>query len=91
MPTEAERLATMEEAIRSLRDDVKKMSTEETRTRDRLHKLEGTTAALVQLHEARAADAERLTRKTQTLISACSLVLALLVVLAPLLLTRHGR
>jgi len=91
MPTEAERLATMEEAIRSLRDDVHTLSTETTRTRDRLHKLESTTAALVQLNEARAADAERISRKTQTLISACSLVLAILVVLAPLLLTRHGR
>lgn len=47
MPTEGERITALEVELREVRGDVRERVAEEGRTRDRLHKLEGTTGLLV--------------------------------------------
>ena len=47
MPTDGERLATLEAVLLELRGDVGDLKAESGRARDRLHKLEGSVAAFM--------------------------------------------
>ena len=51
-PTAGERLATVEEQVSGLREDVAAMTAELERMRKRLHTLEATTGGLVKLEQA---------------------------------------
>ena len=53
MATEGERLATVEAVLQELRADVGEMRAEESRTRGRLHDLEGLAGTLVSQEKAR--------------------------------------
>jgi hypothetical protein len=48
-PPDGERIATLEQVVRDVRDDLSERRAEEGRTRERLHALEKVTAGLVEL------------------------------------------
>jgi hypothetical protein len=63
VPTEGERLAALEQQIFDLRGDIADRKHEEERTRDRLHKIEGTLGMLVDVQkQARAQEARQYDR-----------------------------
>ena len=59
MPTEGERLAALEQQLIDLRGDIVDRKHEEERTRDRLHKIEGTMGMLVDVQKQARAQESR--------------------------------
>ena len=63
MPADGERLATLEEQVRGLREDLAEMRVEEERTRTRLHNLEGFAQAYLDAQRVHRRDEERQYRR----------------------------
>src|SRR5207249_854920 len=84
-PIEGERLAVIEQMIRDLREDIDAMKTEQVRTRDRLHKLEGTTAGLVQEARTRSVLQEESSRSVMVRLQVLTVVVAVAALGEPLL------
>ncbi len=90
MPSEGERIATVEEQVRGLRGDVQELTAEQARTRDRLHKLEGTTAGMVKEAAVRAQLAADAAAKTQRWIQVLAALVALAGIVGPFVYTGAG-
>ena len=83
MPTEGERLAALEQQIVDLRGDIIDRKHEEERTRERLHKVEGTMQRLVDIQtQARAQEATQY-RRLELRMQVMTLVIALAALLEP--------
>lgn len=90
MPTDGERIATVEEQVRGLRDDVQELTTEQGKTRERLHKLEATTAGMVKEASVRAQVAADAAQKTQRWIQALAALVALAGLIGPVIYAGIG-
>lgn len=90
MPSEGERIATVEEQVRGLRGDVQELTAEQARTRERLHKLEGTTAGMVKEAAVRAQVAADAAQKTQRWIQVLTAIVALAGIVGPFIYTGAG-
>lgn len=90
MPSEGERIATVEEQVRGLRGDVQELTAEQARTRERLHKLEGTTAGMVKEAAVRAQVAADAAQKTQRWIQVLTAIVALAGIIGPFIYTGAG-
>lgn len=88
---DGERIATLTEQVRGQREDLRQLADEVDRARRRLHKLEGTTAALVldqkKREQARHESQERLEARLQVvmiLVSVVGLLVTAAGIIAPL-------
>lgn len=90
MPSEGERIATVEEQVRGLRGDVQELTAEQARTRERLHKLEGTTKGMVTEAAVRAQVAAAAAQKTQRWIQVLTAIVALAGIVGPFIYTGAG-
>jgi hypothetical protein len=91
VPTDGERLATVEAVLTELRGDVSELKTETLRTRGRLHKMESMAAVFVQTQKENRAKEEAQYRRLATWIGIAGLLLTFAVLVSPLihfLLTR---
>jgi len=84
---EGERIAKVEEKIQGLREDVQALTTEQERTRQRLHSLEGTTAGLVKTASVRAEVAAESSRRVERNVKILSALVALAGIVGPLVYT----
>lgn len=84
-PPDGERLATMETKLDSVLEKLGDASTEQGRTRERLHRLENTTAALVQQNTARTAKEQRDRARNDSRLRELALVVGVVGILIPLL------
>jgi hypothetical protein len=75
--TELERLAIVEQMLRDVRDDIHNLEAEMKRTRDRVHKLEGSTAGLVQVQRERNAQQDHAAKRVQLRLQLLTAVIAL--------------
>ena len=90
MPTDGERLATLEAEMRELRNDVRERIVEEQRTRDRLHKLEGIAGTLVdEMKIARRQEKDQY-RRLEVRLQAFTAVVAVAGIVGPLIYAGVG-
>lgn len=85
MPTDRERITRLEERWRDLRQDVADLRQENARSRDRLHKLEGTQALLVDDKQRRDQAVKQGQRRLEVRISVLTVAVAVAALLEPLL------
>ena len=85
MPTDGERLATIEAVILEIRGDVSDLKVEAARTRDRLHNLEGIAGAFVSAQHENRRQEDRQYRRLGTRIGIAGVLLTAAVLLSPLL------
>ena len=85
MPTEGERITTLEVKLDNLRDDVHELSAESVRARSRLHDLEGLAATLVSQEKQRNRDTRQNQERTHRRLELLTIVLLLTSVLDPFL------
>ena len=78
------RLGRNEEAIRNLRDDVRERVDEERRTRERLHKLEGLVATLVDVQKQAKANVDQRQHRIELRLQILTVVIGLAAVLSPI-------
>jgi hypothetical protein len=78
---EGERIATLEEAVRGLREDVQSMSTQLDRSRTRLHNLEGFAQAYLDTQKVNRRQEDRQYRRMATAIQFGGLIMAAAMVL----------
>ena len=91
MPADGERLATLEEQVRGLREDLGEMRAEEVRTRTRLHNLEGFAQAYLDSQKVHRRDEERQYRRLANATALAGVALSLsLVALAIITLVIRG-
>jgi hypothetical protein len=82
---ERERLATLEEQIKGLREDVSAMTAESSRTRTRLHELESTQRGLVLQAEAEKAGVSYRQRRLEVRVQVLTAVIAAGALIEPFL------
>jgi hypothetical protein len=85
VPTDGERLATVEAVLRELRGDVTDLKVEGARTRDRLHNLEGIAGAFVNMQNENRRQEDNQYRRLGTRIGLAGLLLTAAVLISPLL------
>ncbi len=84
MPTDVERLATVEAVLLSIRDDVREVKDEVERSRARLHKLEGISNSFLSWQqEARRGEKEQY-RRLGLRIQVLTVVVGIAAVIAPI-------
>ena len=84
-PSEGERIAVVETEVRGLREDVQQLTSEQQRTRQRLHSLEATLQGVVKTAQGRGEEAARIASQTQRWIQVLTLVVAFAGVIGPLI------
>lgn len=84
MPSDGERLATLEACVDGFRDDMADLKTETLRTRTRLHDLEGIAGLLVNQERTRNRDTQRNQRRTERRLQVLTVVIAAATLLGPL-------
>lgn len=82
---DAERLATIEQILRDVRDDIVERKDEEARTRERLHKLEGLVAMLVDTQRASRTSVADRQRRLEIRMQVLTGVVAVAALLEPIL------
>ena len=85
MPTDGERLATVEAVLRELRGDMRDLNDETQRTRKRLHDLEGTTGMLVDQEKKRREATQTRQRRLEVRIQILTVVIACAALFEPVL------
>jgi hypothetical protein len=85
VPTEGERIATVETVLQEVREDVQEVKQEAYRARDRLHKVEGSIALLVSHDNVRADIAKERAKKTDRRLQAILALAAIGAIIEPLL------
>ena len=85
MPTDGERLATVEQIARDVRDDISAWTMEQARTRNRLHEIETTVRGLVLANQIAAGDVVNRQRKLEIRVQVLTLVVGLAAVASPLI------
>jgi hypothetical protein len=85
VPADGERLATIEQQIRDIRDDVASLTAETLRTRGRLHDLEGMIGQWVSIQKENRRQEDRQYRRLGNHIQLALLLVACVAVLAPIL------
>ena len=91
MPTPEERIATLEAILPEIRDDVREIRAETSRTRKRLHSLEGISSSfLAWQKDAREKEKEQY-RRLGVRIQVLTLVVGLAAVVVPLLVVLLSR
>jgi hypothetical protein len=85
VPTEGERIATVETVLQELRGDVHDVKQEAYRARDRLHKVEGSLALLVTHDNVRAEISKERNKKTDRRLQAILALAAVGAIIEPLL------
>ncbi len=84
MPTDVERLATVEAILLTVRDDVKDVKEEAERARSRLHKLEGISSSfLAWQQEARRSESEQY-RRLGLRIQVLTVIVGITAIIAPI-------
>ena len=83
MAAEGERIATLEQLVRDLRDDVREMRAEEGRTRKRLHDLEGVAGLLVDQEKQRRVTAAEQAERLKLRLTVIGLILSAAVLVSP--------
>lgn len=87
MPDERERIATLEQAIRDMRGDIADRKDEESRTRKRLHDIEGLLGMLVdQQKQNRRLEATQY-RRVELRLQMLTLAVAVGAIVVPLAVT----
>lgn len=76
MATEGERIAIVEQIVRDTRDDIRAIEAEMKRTRERVHKLEGSTAGLLQLARERNVQQDHASKRVQLRLQVLTIVVA---------------
>lgn len=79
-----ERVATNEQVLRDLRDDMAERVREEQRTRERLHKVEGATAMILDERRVQGRTEDANLRKLALRVQQLTLVVMVVGVLVPL-------
>lgn len=85
MPTDGERIATLEEAVRNVVRDVADLDAQTDRTRKRLHDLEGLTGALVEVNRQRELAATKRQRRTEIRVEILTVVVVVATFAEPFL------
>jgi hypothetical protein len=85
MPSTDERLAALSERIKQLRSDVSVLTAETTRTRRRLHNLEGFAQAYLDTQKANRRLEDKQYRRLETRLQITGVFLTIAAVLSPLL------
>lgn len=85
MPTEGERLATVEAVLQELRGDMSEARSEQARTRGRLHDLEGLAAMLVSQEKQRNRDTRQNQQRTHRRLEVLTIVILLATLIEPFL------
>ena len=85
MPTEGERLATVEAVLQELRGDVGDLRQESQRTRGRLHDLEGLASTLVDQERVRIRVTKEQQARMRTRLEVLTVVVAFAALLEPFL------
>lgn len=85
MATERERIAVLETKLDELRTDVQQLTSEERRTRRRLHDLEGVTGLLVDQENARRVATGERQRRLELRIQVLTVVVAVVALAEPFL------
>lgn len=83
MPTEGERLATVEAVLHELREDMSESRHEQERNRKRLHDLEGLAQMLVSQEKQRSRDTRENQQRTHRRLELLTIVLLISTVLDP--------
>jgi hypothetical protein len=84
VPTDGERLATVEAVLQEIRGDVHDLKIESERTRNRLHNLEGITSAFVNAQKENRRQEDTQYRRLGTRIGIAGVLLTVAVVLEPI-------
>ncbi len=90
MPTEGERLATVEQVLRDIRSDLQDFKGEQTRARERMHAAEGTLRGLVMTNEQEARHIRARQEKLQRRLSLLTVVIAAGALVEPFLYKAAG-
>jgi hypothetical protein len=85
VPSDAERLATIEQIVRELRGDIQDRIHEEGRTRDRLHKIEGLVGMMVEHEKLSRRDTETRQRRLELRMQMLAAAVAIAALLEPFL------
>lgn len=85
MPSDGERIATLEAIIHELRDDISDVKAEVLRSRARLHDLEGATGLLVDTEKVRARDQRDRQRRLEIRLQALTIAVAIAAFAEPFL------
>jgi hypothetical protein len=85
VPTDGERLATVEAVLQDLRSDVTELRDESLRARARLHNLEGIAGAFLDMQKTNRRAEERQYRKLGVKIQVAGLLLTLAAIVSPIL------
>ena len=83
MATEGERIATVEQILRDIRDDLRDWTVEQRRTRERVHVLEATVKGLVMMGDDSAKETQRRQAKIQGRLRLLTVVIAAAALLEP--------
>lgn len=83
MPTDGERLATVEAILQELRGDMSTFTEEQHRTRERLHKLEGITGLMVNAEKRQRETAAARQRRIEVRLQVLTVVVAVAALLGP--------
>lgn len=91
MPTDAERLATIEQVVRDLRGDIAERKHEEERTRKRLHDIEGLLSMMVETTKEQRRGVDVRQRSLEVRMQVLTVVVGLAALIEPLLyaLVKH--
>jgi hypothetical protein len=84
VPTDGERLATVEAVLNEIRGDVHDLKVESARTRDRLHNLEGITSTFVNAQKENRRQEDAQYKRLGVRIGFAGVLLTLAVVLEPI-------
>lgn len=85
MPTDGERLATVEAVLQELRGDMSAFTNEQHRTRERLHKLEGITGLMVNAEKRQRETLENRQRRIEVRLQLLTVVVAVAALLGPVI------
>lgn len=90
MYPEGERIAALEQQIIDLRHDIADRKHEEERTRDRLHKIEGTMGMLVDVQKQARLQEARQYRRLEVRLQAMTIAVAVAGIIGPLVYAGVG-
>lgn len=76
----------MEEQLRGVREDLKELTAEQRRARDRLHKIEGLQAMLVNVNKQRQGETEKRQHRLEWRMQILTVVIAIAAIVVPVML-----
>jgi predicted nuclease with TOPRIM domain len=83
---EGERLVRVEEQLKGVREDLKELTAEQRRTRDRIHKIEGLQAMLVDVNKQRQGETEKRQHRLEWRLQVLTVVIAVAAIVVPVAL-----